>query len=142
MSLSYPLLTCACCLDGFLSMPVGDKRTQIRHRVKQRAARLPERWCPHALTNSNPLFLFNELMDNEIGRAYRCGRFSTKRIGSPVASAPSSSSHMARWPRTTVPMGQPFTFMPLYGVQPHFEAIHLSSMMRSAFISTMVRSAS
>ena len=83
------------------------------------------------------LALFSEI---ELRRADR-GSASPKRTGSP-AGLPSSPSHMAIPPRTMVPTGQPVTFCPAKGVQPHLLPIQSFSITRSALRSTMVRSAS
>ena len=40
---------------------------------------------------------------------------------------------MATCPRTSVPAGQPLTFRPAKGVQPHLLAIHASSITCSDF---------
>src|SRR5690554_2750566 len=50
-------------------MPVGDKRTQIRQRVKRRSVKPPERWHSPAVTSSSALFLLNELTGNKIACA-------------------------------------------------------------------------
>ena len=49
---------------------------------------------------------------------------------------------MTTWPRTMVPIGQPVTVMPSNGVQPQRLAIQPWVIVRRAFRSTMVRSAS
>jgi ZIP family zinc transporter len=53
-----------------------------------------------------------------------------------------SSSRITMWPRITVAAGQPVTFMPSNGVQPHLLAIQSLAMMRFAFRSTIVKSPS
>ena len=69
------------------------------------------------------------------------GSASPKRTGAPSA-VPSSPSHIASRPRTTVPTGQPLNVCPVKGDQPHLLPSHASSTTRSALRSTMVRSAS
>ena len=58
------------------------------------------------------------------------GSASPKRTGSPAAFL-SSPSHMAIFPRTTVPIGQPLTFRPAKGVHPDLLPTQSLSMTRS-----------
>ena len=69
-------------------------------------------------------------------------RVSWKRTGSPAWRATTSPSRMTTLPRMTVATGQPWASKPSKGVQPERVAMASWAMVRRAFRSTMVRSAS